>query len=136
MSPRLDIPTLRKRVWSLHRSLRPLLFEMLRRKVFLRGSVYELHTRCGKPNCVCTRGKLHRRWGFSESREGRKRLRVGPRGEAVRRADEVSRLGAEAGEVSRRAVEAFPRAAEAPEAVEAFPRPPRLPGPDSIMCLI
>jgi len=84
MSPRLDIPTLRKRVWSLHRSLRPLLFEMLRRKVFLRGSVYELHTRCGKPNCVCTRGKLHRRWVFSESREGRKRLRVVPRGEEER----------------------------------------------------
>jgi len=80
MSPRLDIPSLRKRIWSLHRSLRPLLFEMLRRRVFLRGSVYELRTRCGKSNCACLRGELHRRWVLSESREGRKRLRVVPRG--------------------------------------------------------
>jgi len=84
MSPRLDIPSLRKRIWNLHRSLRPLLFEMLGRRVFLRGSVYELRTRCGKSNCACLRGELHRRWVLSESREGRKRLRVVPRGEEER----------------------------------------------------
>jgi hypothetical protein len=57
---------------------------MLRRRVSLRGTVYELRTRCGKPNCVCLRGELHRRWVFTESREGRKRLRVVPRGEEER----------------------------------------------------
>jgi hypothetical protein len=57
---------------------------MLRPKVFLRGSVYELRTRCGKPACVCQRGKLHRRWVRSESVEGAKRLRVVPRGEEER----------------------------------------------------
>lgn len=58
--------------------MRPLLFEMLRRRVFLRGSVYELKTRCGKASCVCGRGALHRRWVLTESIQGRKRLRVVP----------------------------------------------------------
>lgn len=79
-----DLPTLRKRIGELLRSLHTLVYEMLRTKVLLRGSVYELQTRCGKPNCVCTRGGLHRRWVLTERREGRKRLRVVPRGEEER----------------------------------------------------
>jgi hypothetical protein len=51
---------------------------MLRHQSFLRGSVYELKTRCGKATCTCTRGQLHRRWVLTESVEGRKRLRVVP----------------------------------------------------------
>jgi hypothetical protein len=54
---------------------------MLRIKGFLKGSVYELKTRCGKPNCACARpdGERHRRWVFSHTPEdGRKRLRVVP----------------------------------------------------------
>lgn len=78
MSPHPDLPALRKRIWSLYRLLRPLLFEMLRGRVFLRGSVYELQTRCGKPSCACRRGERHRRWVLSESLQGRKRLRVVP----------------------------------------------------------
>jgi hypothetical protein len=77
MAP-VDIPALRKRIWSRYAQLRPLLFEMLRARAFLRGSVYELATRCGKPTCVCQRGQLHRRWVHSESRAGRTRLRVVP----------------------------------------------------------
>lgn len=80
MAPRPDIPARRKRIWTLHRSLRPLLFEMLRGRVLLRGSVYELKTRCGKAVCVCQRGELHRRWVLSESVGGRTRLRVVPEG--------------------------------------------------------
>ena len=77
--PRLpDIPALRARIWTAHKSLRPLLVEMLRIRTFLRGSAYELKTRCGKASCVCLRGQLHRRWVVSESVEGRKRLRVLP----------------------------------------------------------
>ena len=78
MTPDPDLPALRKRIWTLHRSLRPLLFEMLRRQVVLRGSVYELKTRCGKASCACGRGELHRRWVLTESIQGRKRLRVVP----------------------------------------------------------
>ncbi|MGH7411874.1 MAG: DUF6788 family protein [Candidatus Methylomirabilis sp.] len=79
MAPRTDIPSLRKRIWALHRSLRPLLFEMLTIQTFLRGTVYELKTRCGKPTCVCRQGKQrHNRWVLSESVQGSKRLRVVP----------------------------------------------------------
>jgi len=74
-----DLPSCRARIWSAYRSLAPLLREMLRIRTFLRGSVYELKTRCGKPSCVCLRGKPHRRWVLTESVEGRKRLRVLPR---------------------------------------------------------
>jgi len=73
-----DIPTLRARIWTAHKSLQPLLAEMLRIRTFLRGSAYELKTRCGKASCVCLRGQLHRRWVLSESVEGKKRLRVLP----------------------------------------------------------
>lgn len=73
-----DIPTLRARIWTAHKSLRRLLVEMLRIRTFLRGSVYELKTRCGKASCVCRQGAPHRRWVLSESLLGRKRLRVLP----------------------------------------------------------
>ena len=74
-----DLSSFRGRIWGAYRSLRPLLHEMLRIRTFLRGSVYELKTRCGKPSCVCLRGQPHRRWVLTESVEGRKRLRVLPR---------------------------------------------------------
>ena len=78
MSPRPDIPTLRKRIGGLYRSLNALLFEMLRARTYLRGSAYELKTRCGKPTCRCRRGEPHRRWVLSQSLQGRTRLRVLP----------------------------------------------------------
>ena len=81
MTRPLDVPALRKRIWSAYKRVRPLLFEMLRIRTFLRGSVYELKTRCGKASCVCMRGQLHRRWVLTESVGGRKRLRVLPQDE-------------------------------------------------------
>ena len=86
-----DIAALRARIWTAYKSLQPLLREMLHIRIFLRGSVYELKTRCGKTSCVCMRGKLHRRWVLSESVEGHKRLRVLPQAQMElwrRRADD------------------------------------------------
>jgi hypothetical protein len=75
----VDIPSLRKRIGELYRQGGRLLSQMLRPAVLLRGSVYELRTRCGKPSCCCRRQEeRHRRWVLSESREGRTRLRVVP----------------------------------------------------------
>ena len=84
MAKRIDIPSLRKRLWASYAALRPLLFEMLRAQPFLRGSVYELRTCCGKPSCVCQRGERHRRWVLSESLAGKTRLRVVPQAELER----------------------------------------------------
>ena len=79
MRPRIGIPALRKDIWKQHRLLHDVLFEMLKIQTFLRGSVYELNTRCGKPNCACVEGERHRRWVLSHTPpDGRKRLRVVP----------------------------------------------------------
>ena len=47
----------------------------------LRGTVYELRRRCGKPTCACASGDApHRTWVLSWSEHGRTRLRVVPKG--------------------------------------------------------
>jgi hypothetical protein len=40
----------------------------------VRGNVYEMARKCGKPNCVCTRGELHRSMVLSWSEGGKTRL--------------------------------------------------------------
>ena len=50
----------------------------------LRGTVYELRRRCGKPSCACAAdGPPHSSWVLSWSEQGRTRLRVVPRGSLV-----------------------------------------------------
>ena len=44
------------------------------RSVLVKGNVYELARKCGKPNCVCTRGQLHRSMVLTWSEEGKSRL--------------------------------------------------------------
>ena len=46
----------------------------------IKGTVYELRRRCGKPGCKCAQGDLHARMVVSASEKGRTRLRVIPRG--------------------------------------------------------
>ena len=44
------------------------------RSPLVKGNVYELARKCGKPNCVCTRGQLHRSMVLSWSERGKPRL--------------------------------------------------------------
>jgi hypothetical protein len=66
----------------------------------IKGTVYELRRRCGKPGCKCAQGELHARMVVSASEKGRTRLRVIPRGffvevqERVRRYQELRRVRA------------------------------------------
>ena len=46
----------------------------------IKGSVYEIQRRCGKPGCRCARGALHRSMVLSTSEHGRTKLRTIPRG--------------------------------------------------------
>lgn len=46
----------------------------------IKGTVYELRRKCGKPGCQCAQGELHARMVVSASEKGRTRLRVIPRG--------------------------------------------------------
>jgi hypothetical protein len=44
------------------------------RSVLVKGNVYELARKCGKPKCLCTRGELHRSMVLTWSEEGKSRL--------------------------------------------------------------
>lgn len=44
----------------------------------VKGSVYEIARRCGRPHCRCTRGQLHRNIVVTWSDQGRHRLRSLP----------------------------------------------------------
>jgi Family of unknown function (DUF6788) len=48
------------------------------RSVLVKGNVYELARKCGKTNCVCTRGELHRSMVLTWSEGGKSRLRSIP----------------------------------------------------------
>jgi len=49
-------------------------------KPVIKGSVYEIKRKCGKPGCRCARGYLHSRLVISASEKGKTKLRAIPRG--------------------------------------------------------
>ena len=44
------------------------------RSPMVKGNVYELARKCGKPNCACTRGELHRSMVLTWSHKGKAKL--------------------------------------------------------------
>jgi len=56
------------------RDLRRVLKVVFGRSGLVKGNVYELARKCGKPNCVCTRGQLHRSMVLTWSEKGKSRL--------------------------------------------------------------
>ena len=48
------------------------------RTTLVKGNVYELARKCGKPSCVCARGQLHRSMMLSWSHQGKTRLMTIP----------------------------------------------------------
>jgi len=60
-------------------------------KPVIKGSVYELKTKCGKPGCKCAQGQLHGRMVVSASEKGKTKLRVIPSGFLVEVQGKVSR---------------------------------------------
>ena len=74
----------------------------------IKGTVYELKRKCGKPGCKCAQGELHTRMVVSASEQGKTRLQVIPPGSLVevqakvRRYQELRRVRARLGETYRR----------------------------------
>lgn len=74
----------------------------------IKGTVYELKRRCGKPGCKCARGELHVRMVVSASEGGKTRLQVIPHGflvevrAKVQRYQELRRVRARLGEIYRK----------------------------------
>ena len=65
----------------LRQALRELLAELEKtlrvafgRAPMIKGNVYELARKCGKPTCACTRGELHRSMVLTWSHEGKSKL--------------------------------------------------------------
>jgi hypothetical protein len=60
--------------------------DLLPLRQLVKGSVYQLQTRCGKPSCHCTseEGPLHSSTVLSWSEKGTTRLRTLPAGERAR----------------------------------------------------
>jgi hypothetical protein len=62
--------TLREHLADLEKSLDV----VFGRALMVKGNVYELARKCGKPNCACTRGELHRSMVLTWSHEGKSKL--------------------------------------------------------------
>lgn len=67
---------LRRLLTDLERSLHV----VCSRTPLVKGNVYEMARKCGKPSCACTRGRLHRTWVLSWSEQGKTRLLSIPAG--------------------------------------------------------
>jgi hypothetical protein len=65
---------LRKRILDLHEEQRELLEAVVSCRNLVKGSVYDLQTRCGKPSCVCAQGQRHSAMVVSWSQAGRTRI--------------------------------------------------------------
>ena len=61
---------LRRLLTDLQRSLQV----VFGRTPLVKGNVYEMARKCGKPSCACTQGKLHRSMVLSWSELGKTRL--------------------------------------------------------------
>ena len=88
----------REKFSRLRQSLLHLVNEMKQRvepffsdRSVIKGTVYELRRKCGKPGCKCAQGELHARMVVSASEKGRTRLRVIPRGFLVEVQGKVKR---------------------------------------------
>jgi uncharacterized protein DUF6788 len=77
MQGKKDIRSLSRLRLDLRRLLRELersVEVVFGRDPLVKGTVYELARKCGKPSCVCTRGELHRSMVLSWSHQGKTRL--------------------------------------------------------------
>ena len=71
---------LRQSLARLTNEIRQIVEPFFSDKPVIKGSVYELKTKCGKPGCKCAKGQLHHRMVLSASEKGKTRLRAIPRG--------------------------------------------------------
>ena len=82
---------LRQSLARLTNEIRQIVEPFFSDKPVIKGSVYELKTKCGKPGCKCAQGQLHARMVVSASEKGKTRLRVIPSGFLVEVRGKVQR---------------------------------------------
>lgn len=102
---------LRHSLRRLSDELRQLINPSFSDKPVIKGSVYELKRKCGKPGCKCAQGELHSRMVVSASEKGKTILRVIPHSflvevqGKVRRYQELRRARAQLVEVQRKMIQ-------------------------------
>jgi len=79
----MDASRLRQQIQNRQRELGALLRLLQQRPRMLRGYVYKLRRKCGKPVCRCQEGHLHESWVLSVPDKGRKRMRAVPKGQRL-----------------------------------------------------
>ena len=66
---------LRQEILRVFREIEELKTDLISRKPMLRGTVYELKRKCGRPTCRCVRkGQLHKQVCIAITRDGKKTL--------------------------------------------------------------
>ena len=71
---------LRQSLAAIAKEIRQIVEPFFSDKPVIKGSVYELKTKCGKPGCKCAKGQLHPHMVLSASEKGKTKLRAIPRG--------------------------------------------------------
>jgi len=103
-----EFSQLRQSLRKLSDEVRQLINPFFSDKPLIKGSVYELKTKCGKPGCKCAQGELHHRMVVSASEKGKTKLRAIPHGflvevqTKVRRYQELRRVRARLIEVHKK----------------------------------
>ena len=107
-SQRERFSRLRQTLLHLGNEIKRLIEPFFSDRPVIKGTVYELKRRCGKPGCRCARGELHTRMVVSASEGGKTRIRVIPHGfvlevqAKVRRYQDLRRVRARLGELYRK----------------------------------
>jgi len=102
---------LRQSLINLSYEVRELIKPFFSSRPVIKGSVYELKRKCGKPGCKCTKGQLHRSMVLSSSEKGKTRLKVIPHGfllevkSKVQRYQKLRRSRRRLGEVQHKMLE-------------------------------
>ena len=110
-SKRERFSRLRQSLLDLAQEIRQLIEPFFSDRPLIKGSVYELKRRCGKPGCKCVQGELHARMVVSASESGKTRLQVIPPGflvevqSKVRRYQELRRARSRLVEIHRKTLQ-------------------------------
>ncbi len=105
---REEVSRLRQSLFRLAKEIQRVIKPFFSDRPVIKGTVYELKRKCGKPGCKCAQGELHARMVVSASEGGKTRLQVIPHGflvevqGKVRRYQELRRARARLGSLYRK----------------------------------
>ena len=119
---------LRQSLGRLANEIRQVINPFFSDKPLIKGSVYELKTKCGKPGCKCAKGELHHRMVVSASEKGKTKLRAIPHGFLVEVQTKVRRYQ-ELRQVRVRLIEMHKKMLQTMDEMEAMRRE-EVPSPD------